>query len=309
MNRPSWTAKEDKDLLKAYEKKPMSVSDKRFSRTYKSDRSPEAIRIRIGSLLQKHGLRDRELENDDDLYPAVLTFDIETLPIVAYTWDVWGVNINKEQIIKDWCVLSWSAKWVNSDVIVSDCLTPKEALKRDDKRIVTSIWKLLDEAEVVIVQNGRRFDVPKLNTRFWKYQMPHNSSFKIIDTLDSAKRSFGMTFNSLDYLGEYLGAGRKLKTDLSLWIRCDNGDQDALDTMKTYNENDVILLESVYHKMRAFITNHPKLTTYEKAVGVCPVCFSRNYSDIGLYTAVIRQYLEFRCKDCGSVWHSTKCER
>jgi predicted PolB exonuclease-like 3'-5' exonuclease len=308
LNRPSWSEKEDKELLKAYLAKAPSMSDKRFSKTYKSDRSPEAVRIRIGLLMNKTGLRDRDID-DEDLFPAVLVLDIETLPIKAYAWDVWNTNIGRNQIIEDWCVLSWSAKWLNDDRMISDCLTPKEALKRDDKRIVKSVWKLLEEAEVIIVQNGRRFDVPKLNTRFWKHRIPHNSSFKIIDTLDSAKKSFGMTFNSLDYLGEYLGAGRKLKTDFELWALCDNGDKEALETMQTYNENDVILLERVYLTMRAWITNHPRLTTYEKVIGVCPVCFSRNFTDIGVYTAVVRQYLEFRCTDCGAIWHNTKCEK
>ena len=53
MNKPSWSEKEDASLLKEYNKKPPSVSDKKFANTYKSDRSAEAIRIRIGTLAQR----------------------------------------------------------------------------------------------------------------------------------------------------------------------------------------------------------------------------------------------------------------
>jgi hypothetical protein len=171
------------------------------------------------------------------------------------------------------------------------------------------MWKLFDDADIIIAQNGKKFDIPKMNTRFWKYGMPRPSSYKIIDTLDAARRAFGMTYNSLDYLGEYLGAGRKLKTEFDLWIKCDNGDKESLEKMQEYNENDVILLEEVYLKMRGWMPNHPKFTAYEKVEGVCPVCFDSNIKNIGLYTAVVKQYQEFRCSHCGSVWHNTKPEK
>ena len=251
----------------------------------------------------------RFTESDDPAegaMPSVLVMDIETLPIVAYTWGTWDVNINKEQIIKDWAVLSWSAKWLDDPRMMSDILTPAEIAKRDDKRIVKSLWQLFDDADVIIAQNGRKFDLPKMNTRFWIYRMPRPSSYKIIDTLDCAKRAFSMTYNSLDYLGEYLGLGRKLKTDFQLWIDCDNGDKDALARMREYNENDVTLLEEVYLRMRPYIPNHPSYAIYDKIVGVCPVCLDPNITEIGLYTANVRQYPEFRCGKCGSLWHSTK---
>ena len=235
--------------------------------------------------------------------------DIETLPIVAYTWETYNVNINKDQIIKDWSILCWSAKWLDDPRMITGCLTPKEVKTRNDKRICQIMWKLFDEADVIIAQNGRRFDIPKLNTRFWLHRMPQPSSYKIIDTLEAARKSFGMTFNSLDYLGRYLEVGGKLKTDFLLWKNCDRGDKDALARMSEYNQNDVMLLESVYMKMRNWIPGHPKFTVYNKVVGVCPVCLSSDISNVGLYTATVRQYMEWRCNGCGVIYHSTKPEK
>jgi len=40
--------------------------------------------------------------------PKILLFDIETAPILAYTWDIWDQNIALNQIKQDWFVLSWS---------------------------------------------------------------------------------------------------------------------------------------------------------------------------------------------------------
>ena len=36
---------------------------------------------------------------------------------------------------------------------LNDCLTPKESLKRDDKRILRSVWKLMEKADVIIGHN------------------------------------------------------------------------------------------------------------------------------------------------------------
>jgi len=40
----------------------------------------------------------------------VLIFDLETAPLIAYTWGIWDVNINTDFIIRDWFVYCWSAK-------------------------------------------------------------------------------------------------------------------------------------------------------------------------------------------------------
>jgi transposase-like protein len=247
-------------------------------------------------------------KSDAEKFPAVLVFDIETLPIVAYTWGVYDTNIQTEGIIKDWCVLAWSAKWLNDDKVISDVLTSGEAKTRNDKRLVSGFWKLLDDADVVIGHNGRDFDIKKLNTRFMYNKINPPSSYKVIDTLISARSAFGMTFNKLDYLAQYLGMKRKKHTEFSLWVKCDQGDKTALSDMREYNERDVEVLEDVYMRIRQWMPNHPRFNVYEKVIGVCPVCFGE-YNLIGLYQAAKQQYKEYRCTKCHSVFHSTKPEK
>jgi hypothetical protein len=240
----------------------------------------------------------------EDSFPSVLLVDIETLPIVAYTWSGYDTVINPVQIIKDWCVVGWAAQWLGDDKIVSEFLTPKEAKSRNDKKIVSKLWKMFDEADSVIAHNGIRFDFKKLNTRWWYHGLPQPSSYKMIDTLEIARRTLGMTFNSLDYLGEYLGLGKKLHTDFELWRRCSDGSPEALQEMREYNENDVDLLRKVYLKLRGWTNNHPDFRAFSRVKGVCPRCFSP-IEYIGLYTAKKNQYKEFRCTGCGGVGHDT----
>ena len=66
----------------------------------------------------------------------------------------------------NYVMLSWSAKWQFEDEIMNDVVTPEEALNEDDERIAKSIWKLIDEADIVISHNGKNFDHKMLNMRW-----------------------------------------------------------------------------------------------------------------------------------------------
>ncbi len=235
----------------------------------------------------------------------VLTLDIETLPIIAYVWDTWNTNIYSKQIVKDWCILSWSGKWINDTKIMSDVLTSKEAINRDDKRLIGEFWQLLEDADVVIGQNCKRFDLKKLNTRFWKNGLHKPKSYKVIDTLSTAKSVFGLTYNNLDFIAKFIGAQEKLETEFELWAACDRGEKQALQQMREYNEQDVITQEEIYFEMREWIPNHPDLGVYENLENVCPVCLDNNYKEVGLYTSKSLQYKEYRCSNCNSIWHDT----
>lgn len=236
----------------------------------------------------------------------VLVFDVETLPMVVYSWGVWQQNIGAHLIIKDWCILSWSAKWLHDDKIMGDVLSPKEAVERNDKRILESFWSLLDSADVVIAHNGKRFDVKKVNTRLWKHRMKKPSSYKVIDTLTSVKSVFSLNHNTQDSIAEFLELDGKLDTNFALWAGCDNGDPNSLMYMLEYNEQDVRSLENIYLEMREWIPNHPDLRIYDGVIEGCPVCMENDSLGIGIFVAKSKRYIEHRCNNCGAVWHDSE---
>ena len=243
--------------------------------------------------------------NDRMSSTKVLILDVETLPILGYSWGVWNQNIYPNQVVKDWCILSYSAKWLGDDRIISDVLTPKEAELRDDKRIVTAFWNLLNSASVTVSHNGKRFDLRKVNARFWKNGLHRPASYKIIDTLTSARSIFGLTYNKLDFIAKFIGADEKIETNFELWRGCDLGDKESLKQMKEYNEQDVFTLEEIYMRMREWIPNHPDLGVYQNLSGVCPVCLCDKFSVIGTYVTKKKQFNEYRCSQCSSIWHET----
>ena len=96
-------------------------------------------------------------------------------------------------------------------------------LEHDDERLVLKLWCLLDNADIVIGHNLRRFDNKKANSYFLKYGLKPPSPYRTIDTLLIAKAKFALPFNNLDYIAEYVNVGRKIPTDIQLWIDCDKG--------------------------------------------------------------------------------------
>ena len=142
--------------------------------------------------------------------PKILLFDIETALMEVYVWGLYKQRIPHTNIIKDkdgneksWFVLSWAAKWLFDDNVQSDIVTPSESKSRNDKRILKSIWKLLDEAEIVIGHNLDRFDIRKLNARFIDHDNNPPSPFRSIDTLKVARKEFAFVSYKQDFLTKH----------------------------------------------------------------------------------------------------------
>lgn len=237
-------------------------------------------------------------------FPKILIFDIETSPLMAYIWQtqVWKASVSHDKIMSEWFMITWSAKWLFDDKVMSAALTPKEVKHEDDSRIIKELWNLLDEADIVIAHNGSKFDVPNMNARFIVHNMKPTSPYQTIDTVMVARKQFGFTHNNLDALARIFGFDPKLKTDFDLWKKCLEGDQGSLTKMREYNEQDVLLLEEVYLKLRPWIKSHPNVAIYlEQDHPVCPNCGGEDLKPKGYYYTPSGRYKTHQCQDCGGV--------
>lgn len=277
--------------------------------------------MKLKDLLNKTQLQHLKQTKDDDLlheFPnfkrsdlrrlknnavKILVFDIETSPMKAFAWGLFDQNINIDQIIDDWFVICWSAKWLLDGTIMSSCVTAKEAKKCDDKRVVTDLWKLLDEADIVVAHNGDKFDIKMMNTRFIKHNLNHPSFFRSVDTLKVAKKEFRISSNKLDYLCKFLGLETKADTGgFTLWKDCLEGKQEALDKMQKYCNQDVRILEELYLTLLPYIRNHPTIGLFIDDKGGCPNCGSQSKKKCGFYNTQKRRYQSYRC-ECGTIYH------
>lgn len=239
--------------------------------------------------------------------PKILLFDIETSPNLSYVWGKWEQNILS--VKEDWYMISFAWKWLSEKktqvLSLPDYKDVYKKNKTEDTNLVYDLWKLFDEADIIIAHNGNSFDIKKANALFVKHGFPPPSPYKTIDTKLVAKKYFRFDSNSLNDLGQYLRIGEKLKTGgFDLWLGCIAGDKKAWKTMCDYNKQDVVLLEKVYLKMLPYMTNHPNLALMRGEVSACPNCASKNVSKEGFnYTRSGKQQ-QWSCKDCRS-WHNS----
>jgi hypothetical protein len=237
--------------------------------------------------------------------PKVLIFDIETAPMLNYCWGIWEQNVGLNQIRSDWYVLSWSAKWLHdapNKVMYMDQRNEKNI--EDDSKLLKGIWKLLDEADVVITQNGRSFDVKKLNARFILNGFQPPSSYKHIDTKLIAKRHFGFTSNKLEYMSEKLCKKYKKQkhskfSGFEMWRECLAGNLKAWKEMEKYNKYDVLALEELYTKLIPWDNSVNFNLYHDDEENVCK-CGSIQLIKNGFYYTNVGKYQRYRCKDCGS---------
>lgn len=92
----------------------------------------------------------------------VLILDIETAPMVVYTWGMWDQNVGQNQVVSDWFIISWAAKWLFDPITEGHVLTPDEALRHDDKRLMVELWDMMNDADVIIGHNCVEVSTPIL---------------------------------------------------------------------------------------------------------------------------------------------------
>jgi len=238
--------------------------------------------------------------------PKILVFDIETAPLLAAIWRLKTEYVSPNMLMetRNWWVLSWSAKWLFEDQIMHDIVTPEESLEENDDRVVLSIWKLIDEADIVISHNGINFDHKLLNMRWLLNQMMPPSPYRMIDTLKHTRSLFNFPSYKLDYLATQLGIGTKVEHEgINMWKKCIQGDVGALSSMVQYNQGDVTILEDLYLIIRPWINTHPNLGIFiESETPVCRVCGSSNLIELEGhdYTTNLSKYGTLRC-ECGAI--------
>lgn len=246
--------------------------------------------------------RKREIQQ-----PKILIFDIETAPILGYVWGLWKNNVGLNQIHSDWYVLSWSAKWLGDSADKVMYMDQRDAENiEDDTELLQAIWELLDEADIVVTQNGVSFDEKKLNTRFILNGFEPPSTFRHIDTYRIAKKKFKFTSNKLEYMTsklckKYKKSKHAKYTGFNLWKACLAGDIEAWKEMEDYNKLDVLSLEELYTKLIPWDGSINFNAYHDSLENVC-TCGSKSFKKAGFHVTNAGRYQRYKCKSCGKVY-------
>lgn len=236
----------------------------------------------------------------------VLLLDLETAPNKVYTWGLYNQNIGGNQIIDRGYVLCYCAKWVGQNGILSDAIWnyPKQFKEdpKNDQKLAESVWKLADEADIIVAHNGNKFDLKWLNTIFLKAGLPPVSSYKSIDTLKQSRKSFYFASHALQNIIQELGLGKKVETGgFDLWLKAMKGQKLACDRMIRYCQHDVRLLGRVYKKFKPFMKDHPNMNLYTGRTDKlrCRNCESTKLRKKGFVRLTAGVYQRYICHSCG----------
>jgi|SRR5579859_2019587 len=226
-----------------------------------------------------------------------LTIDIETSPHLVEVWSLRQDYIDPSNIVRPMSVLSFAAKWLDGPKV--------EFRSSREGGMVERAWELLNEADAVIHYNGRRFDVPHLNTQFVQAGLVPPASYWQIDLLKEVRKQFNFASNRLSEVVKSLDLGEKMKHDSKLQSRCVAGEESAWAELRSYNIRDVEITERLYLEVRPWIRGHPNLALASEGAA-CPRCGSENLRPEGSAYTRASEYGQYRCLDCGSLSRNTR---
>lgn len=241
--------------------------------------------------------------------PKIWALDIETAPIEGAVWGLFDQNIGLSQMTAEWAIISFCAvpfhggKPARKDIVYLD--TSDKADFRDDYTLCGKLWEILHDADFIIAQNGKRFDLRKIRARLIMHGFPPHSPVQVLDTMLMARKVAAFTSNKLEWLAMYLSNVPKSKHNafpgFELWAACMRGNRKAWAAMKKYNIRDVLSMVQVYLKLRPWVPGHPNVAVYSDTDELsCPVCGGQHVEHNGFAFTNVGKYLRYECGDCGA---------
>jgi len=130
--------------------------------------------------------------------PKIILYDIETLPCVTATFSLYPDSIHHDNILSDWSIICACWKELNMPTIYSTAITddPK-AFNQDvnnDYLVVKKLREVLEDVDILVSHNGKKFDTKKLNARLIFHGLdPLPSGIQQVDTLQEVKKVAALT--------------------------------------------------------------------------------------------------------------------
>jgi predicted PolB exonuclease-like 3'-5' exonuclease/predicted RNA-binding Zn-ribbon protein involved in translation (DUF1610 family) len=247
--------------------------------------------------------------NEPKNKPRIVCFDIETVPDLLAARHVWPGLSNYPGLtfrgsINSVACFGWKVLDVGKR---AECLNAWDfkAWKvniNDDRELMESVYEILKDANAVITQNGKRFDLPFIQTRLAKWKLPLLPEIKHIDTKLLMKK-LSLFSNSLKYGGEFLTEERKMENEgWQLWEDVCDKKPEAMKKMTTYCKQDVVTTEALFKRLIPFAKDLPNYNLFRNdAIECCPNCGSFEIKRDGIRVAKTKTFQRFRCGDCGTV--------
>lgn len=238
--------------------------------------------------------------------PKIGLIDIETAPVGAHVWGLFDQTVGLNQITQEWAIISFCFKPLGAkrrELVYMD--NSGQADPRDDYQLCGKLWEIMHEYDVLIAQNGKRFDMRKIRARLIMHGFPPPSPVKIEDTMLMARQVAAFTSNKLEWLSTYLSKLQKSKhkefPGFELWAECLAGNPKAWRAMRRYNIPDVLSMEQVYLRLRPWVQGGVNVAVYADGENLaCPVCGSHKIVADGYSYTNVGKYQRYHCGGCGA---------
>lgn len=236
----------------------------------------------------------------------ILTLDIEMAPNIVHRWQLYGNDTTAlSQLVQPQEMMCAAWKWYSEDTVffARGKAYPEEYEKRNGIGSVGTerIWEAVNEADCLITYNGKKFDIPRLNTEFLEAGLGPPRPYQHIDLYQIIKKEFGFPSNKLDYItNRLLGHGKVSHQGHDLWVSAMMGDPGAWALLEEYNRGDVVITEELYDHIKGWIPNHPNVLLYDENPGLkaCPKCGSSHYQSRGPRRLATGIYNQYQCQSC-----------
>lgn len=231
----------------------------------------------------------------------ILTLDIEMAPNIVHRWQLYGNDTTAlTQLVQPQEMMCAAAKWYDIEKPMF-YMAPAYAHHMPDEWILEDLYDAVNLADVLVTYNGKKFDIPRLNTAFLEAGFTPPKPYQHIDLYQVVRKEFGNPSNKLDYLtNRLLGHGKVTHEGHDLWVKAMMGDPDAWRRMKEYNIGDVVITEELYDYIKGWIPNHPNVLLYDENPGLkaCPKCGSSHYQSRGTRQLATGIYDQYQCQRC-----------
>ena len=168
----------------------------------------------------------------------------------------------------------------------------------DDSGLVAHVREIINSADLLISYNGRRFDIPFIDTRCLAHRLEPLAPIPHVDVyMDIARSRLRLHSKRLAAVQEFLETDDN-KTPISYkdWVLAASGDKKALKEVRRHCYYDITTLEEVYDRLAPLHRNHPRINGY----GPCTACGSEQMQSRGYSMTKQKGWKHrFQCQSCG----------
>jgi DNA polymerase elongation subunit (family B) len=171
-----------------------------------------------------------------------------------------------------------------------------------DKNLVRHASKVLKLSDQWVTYNGRRFDVPYIQTRMLRHHLGFlPTGTKHVDLYtDMARVRLNLARRSKDNVARWLGLSPDKPYDPEVWVDAARGKPSAVRKVVAHCRSDVELEKEIYLETRGLMDKHMR---YYTDLEGCRICGARVKGE-GRYITVHKdkhlKKIRVSCTECGA---------